>query len=398
MDGTILGQGSFRNPGPNPTTNTIRNGVPVLVNIPSGCDFMSVWNWVWFGESGLNTVTFNGVANAVVGIRYTWQLGMPAGQCMVEYSANGTTVMHNDILTEGGFTLYNPSNPQVSPPLGPPVAFSAISNNVQPTVTTGNTAGLSAGSIVRLSNSTQTDTQGIDFVVGSVTTNTSFTLLSGIGFNVLANVPGLVGGAGFYRIVNIDPLFYPRARTIVNISSSASFPNAIVSTSVPHGFTVGQAVRFRIPAICGLQGLNPSSANNYLTATIIDSIFNDAYSFMVDVNTFVMGTFSYPTVAQQPSSFAEVVPVGENTSVSLSSLSPQVPLQNGQQIFNTQTGLLADATVNTGFIGMILGIGGDGQALGTPIIGPAGTVANNNDVVLGDLMYWRAGKSSFGGQ
>jgi hypothetical protein len=193
-------------------------------------------------------------------------------------------------------------------------------------------------------------------------------------------------------------LFYPRARTIVNISSSASFPNAIISTSVPHGFTVGQAVRFRIPAICGLQGLNPSSANNYLTATIIDSIFNDAYSFMVDVNTFVMGTFSYPTVAQQPSSFAEVVPVGENTSVSLSSLSPQVPLQNGQQIFNTQTGLLADATVNTGFMGMILGIGGDGQALGTPIIGPAGTVANNNDVVLGDLMYWRAGKSSFGGQ
>lgn len=398
MDGTILAQGSFRNPGPNPNNNTIQNGVPVMIQVPCGCDFIQVENYQYWQETGTATVFFNGVANAAVGFRFTWQLGQLPGTALVEYKGVGTTVVSADRLDFGGFTLYDPTNPQVSPPLSPPVAFTAITNAVTPVVSTASTFGLAPGSIVRLSNSTQTDTQGIDFVVGAVITNTSFELLSGVGFNVLANAPGAAGGAGFYRIVYINPLFYPRARTIVNISSNANFQNGIVSTSVPHGFTVGQAVRFRIPPVCGLQALNPSAVNNYLTATIIDSVFNDQYSFMIDVNTFVMGTFSYPTVAQQPSSFAEVVPVGENTGYSLTSLSPQVPLENGLQIFNTQTGILADATVNTGFLGVILGIGGDGTQLGTPIIGPAGTVANFMGTVTGDLMYWRAGKSSFGGQ
>jgi hypothetical protein len=398
MDGTILSQGSFRTPGPNPNNNTIQNGVPVMLQIPSGCDFIQVENFTWWQETGSATVFFNGSASAAVGFRFTWQLGMLPGTGLVEYKAVGTSVMNADTLVDGGFTVYDPSNPQITPRLSGPVAFTAITNAVAPVVSTTNTAGLSEGSIVRLSNSTQTDTQGIDFVISNVITNTSFQLLGNVGFSQLANAPGAVGGAGFYRIVKVDPLFYPRSRVIVNITSSASFPNAIISTNVPHQYVVGQAVRFKIPAICGLQQLNPTAENNYITATVIDSIFNNAFSFMVDVNIFGSGTFSYPTVAQQPSEFPEVIPVGENTATSLVSLAPQVPLQNGLQIPNTQTGLLSDATVNTGFLGMILGTGGNGFISGTPIIGPAGTVANFGGVITGDLMFWRAGKSSFGGQ
>lgn len=397
MDGTILSQGSFRTPGSNTENNSIANGSPMLVQIPSGCDFMTVWNWTWWGEVGDNTVIFNDVDNAAVGIRYTWQLGMPAGEGLVEYCSNAASTINADRLVSGGFTLYNPTNPQITPPLSAPVAFSAISNQVAPVVTTTNTAGLSVGSIVRLSGSSQSDTQGIDFVVGAVTTNTSFQLLTG-GFNVLTNVPGSVGGAGNYRIVNLNPLFYPRARTIVSISHDPVVQNGIVSTSVPHGFTVGQEVRFNIPAVSGMVELNPSAQNNYMTGTIIDSVYNTDYSFMIDINTYNLTPFTFPTVAQQPSSFPEVTPVGENTAVSLASTSAQVPSVGGVQIYNTQTGILADATVNTGFMGMILGIGGNGNALGTPIIGPAGSIGNLSNVQTGDLMYWVAGKSTLGGQ
>ena len=91
--------------------------------------------------------------------------------------------------------------------------------------------------------------------------------------------------------------------------------------------------------------------------------------------------------------------MGENTAVSLSTVAAQVPSVGGIQIFGTQSGILADSTVNTGFLGIILGSGGNGLALTTPIIGPAGSVhfSAGNVITTTDLMYWVAGKSSFGG-
>ena len=74
-----------------------------------------------------------------------------------------------------------------------------------------------------------------------------------------------------------------------------------------------------------------------------------------------------------------------------------MPQVAGVQIPNTQVGILSDATVNTGFLGMILGIGGNGNSLGTPIMGPAGSIANIANVQYPDVMYWVAGKSSLGG-
>jgi hypothetical protein len=93
-----------------------------------------------------------------------------------------------------------------------------------------------------------------------------------------------------------------------------------------------------------------------------------------------------------------VIPFGEDTATSLSVLGAQVPTINGQQIFNTNTGLLADATVNTGYLGMILGNGGAGLALTTPILGPSGSIAwSAGNAPTGDTMYWVAGKSTYGG-
>ena len=391
MDGTILSQGTFRTPGSNTVNNTIANGSQMIVQIPSNADWMMVYDYSSFAAAGTNTATFEGVANGSTGMRWYWQRGMAAGQAMVEYKGNGVNSLNADLIVSGGFTLYDPSNPNITPLLSAPVATTAVTNVVRPVVSTANTAGLSVGSIVRLSNNAQFDNNGPEFVVGAVVANTSFTLLTAT--NPLANVPGAVGGAsGFYRIVNRDELFYPRRRFIVNITQAV---NAQVSTSVPHGMTAGQAIRFQIPAVSGMVQLNSTAQNNYRYASILSVL--DDYNFLIDIDTTAYTAFSWPTVAQQPSGYPIMVPVGENTSVALQSMQVQVPQVAGVQIPNTQVGILSDATVNTGFLGMILGIGGNGNSLGTPIMGPAGSIANIANVQYPDVMYWVAGKSSLGG-
>jgi hypothetical protein len=393
MDGTILCQGTFRTPGSNTANNTIANGNPMIVQIPSNADFMWVYDYSAFGSVGSNAATFQG-GTANTAFRWYWQRGMPAGQAMVEYKTNAASTVNGDVLLTGGFTLYDPSNPNITPQLSAPIATTAVTNATRPVVSTTNTTGLSVGSIVRLSNNNQTDNTGPDFVVGAVSAGSSFTLLTAS--NPLANVPGSTGGStGFYRIVSQDFLFYPRKRFIVNITQAV---NPQVSTSVPHGMTAGQAIRFNIPAVSGMIQLNPTTANNYLYGTILSVV--DDYNFIIDIDTTSFTAFSWPTVAQQPSQYPIMVPIGENTGAALSypaNLQVQTPQVAGVQIPNTQSGILADATVNTGYLGMILGSGGTGNSLGTAILGPTGSIANISNVQFPDVMYWVAGKSTLGG-
>ena len=303
-------------------------------------------------------------------------------------------------MASGGFTLYDPSGQSQGalPLVGPAVATTASTNATRPVVSTGNTTGISVGTVVRMSNTAQTDVNGIDMVVGAVTAGASFTLLTAT--NALATAPGAIGGAGFYRIVNSNPLFYPRRRYVTNITQAS---NAQVSTSVAHGLTPGQEVRFNIPAVSGMTQLNPNPLNNYFPSTsssgaIIVSVIDD-YNFTINIDTTTFTAFTWPTIAQQPSSFPIVVPFGEDTATSLSSPGNQVPSIGGQQIFNTNTGILADSTVNTGYLGMVLGGGGNGTQIAAAISGPAGTVhfTAGNVIDVADQMYWVAGKSTYGG-
>lgn len=369
MDGTILGQGTF----------TVGSSVvPQVVQIPSGADWMRVLNYTQFGTAG---------GASAHGLEFWWQRGMAAGTGVVKYYANGGQVLTGDTLVSGGFTLYDPSGNTSGalPFLGNPVATTASTNATRPVVSTANTAGLVANvSIVRLSNTAQNDVNGVDMVVGAVVANTSFTLLTAT--NPLATAPGAIGGAGFYRIVNYDPLFYPRKRYVVKITQAV---NAQVSTSVAHNYVVGQEVRFNIPSVSGMIQLNATPDNNYLSA-IVESVV-DAFNFTINIDTTAFTAFTWPTIAQQPSSFPEVHPVGEDTATSLSVNAAQIPLDiNGNPIYNANSGVLSDSVVNVGFLGMILGTGGNGTVSGAAITGPAGAAAS-------DVVYWLAGKSTYGG-
>jgi len=403
---TIISQGTFTAnltglSNPNPGNAEISNSVATNIIVPSNVDWISVRNFTEYSVAGTNGAYFNGVDDAYVGIEFFWQRGMAAGSALVQFYNNATQAVWADTLTSGGFTLYDPSGQSIGaqPLLGNPVATTASTNVTRPVVSTGNTAGISVGTVVRLSQTAQTDVNGIDFVVGAVTTNTNFTLLTAS--NPLATAPGAIGGAGFYSIVYNanNSLFYPRRRYVVKITQAA---NAQVSTSIAHGLTPGQEVRFNIPTQSGMTQLNPQTSNNYFPTSssvpaIVQTIVDD-YNFTININTTNYTAFTWPTIAQQPSSFPSVTPFGEDTATALLSATSQVPTIAGQQIYNTNTGILADSTVNTGYLGMVLGTGGTGTILTAPILGPAGAVTwTAGNVGTGDTMYWVAGKSTLGG-
>jgi hypothetical protein len=399
MDGTIIGQGTFlaNSTGlsnPNAGNASIGTANYTIIAIPSGADWVRVSNYTRWGTVGTTGAYFNGVANASVGLEFYWQRGMAAGTGIVTYKGAASAVLDGDTLVTGGFTLYDPSgqDPLALPVVGNPVATTASTNATRPVVSTASTAGVVVGSVVRMSNTAQTDVNGIDMVVGAVTVNTSFTLLTAT--NALATAPGAIGGAGFYRVINFDPMFYPRRRFVTNITQAV---NAQVSTSVAHNYVPGQEVRFTIPTVSGMVQLNASPANNYLSAIVLTVV--DAYNFTINIDTTAFTAFTWPTIAQQPSSFPEVAPVGEDTATSLVTAASQVPLdQWSNPVFNAQSGILSDATVNTGYLGMILGSGGNGLELTTPILGPSGAIAwSAGNVATGDRMYWTAGKSTYGG-
>lgn len=398
MDGTILGQGTFTSSfGANPNVGvaSVSQGNPVIIQVPSAADWVKVYDYTRFGIVGNNAAYLNGVANANTAVEWYWQRGMPAGTALVKYYANAGAAVTGDLLLSGGFTIYDPTGQQAGsqPLLGSPVAVTAVTNATRPVVSTANTAGVFVGTVVRLSNTAQNDINGRDFVVGAVTAGVSFTLLTAT--NPLANAPGAIGGAGFYRIVTWPPLFYPARKNVVNITQSATA--AQVSTSVEHSYTVGQAVRFNIPAVSGMVQLDTNNSNNYMYSTITSIV--DAYNFIIDTNTLSFTAFTYPTIAQQPSSFPTVEPIGENTMVGLAANQNVFPQFQNQNVFPANGGVFADATVNTGYYGMILGSGGLGQILAaTNLIGPAGSVAwSAGNVATGDVMYWVSGKAEFGG-
>lgn len=406
MDGTILGQGTFvanstNLANPLPGSATIGQANATIIQIPSNADWVRVMDYTQWGANGTTGAYFNGTANASTGVQYYWQRGMAAGTGIVTYKGAASAVLDGDTLVSGGFTLYDPSGQSqgAQPLLGNPVAVSAVTNSTRPAVTHTADTSVQVGTVVRLFSTAQSDVNGQEFVVGTITDSTHFTLLTA--GNALATAPGAIGGAGFYRIVyNANSaLFYPRRRLITNITAAV---NAQVSTAIAHGLTPGQEVRFNIPAVSGMTQLNPSLSNNYFPANsstnaIVLTVVDD-YNFTINIDTSAYTAFTYPTIAQQPSSFPFVIPFGEDTATSLITAASQVPTIGGQPIFNANSGILADSTVNTGYLGMILGNGGNGLALTTPILGPSGSIAwSAGNVATGDVMYWVAGKSTYGG-
>jgi hypothetical protein len=324
MENTIIQQGRF--------TST---GAAKTLQIRSDIDWMKIYN-VTVAAAGQTTA---------VGVEYYWQKGMPVGSQWEYKKSNAANAANlSSYITTGGFTV-------VDSTLGATGAIhatiTAISNAAIPVVTVGVNHTLSAGNIVRLIDCAGgQQLGGMDFTVGYNTLGAgTFSL------DYMAQI--VAATTGSYRLIPYDAIFYPRRRYVTKITQAA---NAVVTMSVTHGYTIGQKVRFTIPSVFGMVEMNGLLA----TIIAINTTTTSGNTITLDIDSSAFTAFAFPVSAAVPFTYAEVVPVGENTSVAIAA----------------GVDYLADATVNTGFIGMVLDAGADR---------PAG---QNNDVI-----YWVAGKS-----
>lgn len=337
MDGTILGQGTFTQ-GATAVNQTIM--------IPSGVDFLNVYN---FTQAG---------ATAGHGFQFYWQRGMGT-QGIVQISGGASAVTVGQTAANA-FVLYDPSTNPIGALNNGSTGVSGFTAANPGVVTVGATTGMRAGSVVIFNTlNNQPQYNGIPFSVGYGTfTGTTFSVDY---LNSTGSTPSTTGN---FRVINYQPLFYPRRRTITNITAAT---NAVVTLSVDHQFTVGQEVRFNLTGGTALWG--SYAAMNGQQATIVavntaTGVGNNTIT--VNFNTTGFGTFAFPPATALPFTPAEVIPFGEDTATALAQTPPLSSLE--------------DATVNTGFLGMTLAAGN---------LLPGGAA---NDVI-----YWVAGKSTYGG-
>jgi hypothetical protein len=329
----------------------ISNGAAQVINLRSDIDWMYVYNTT---QAAANQTT-------AVGVKYYWQRGFPNNSEWVTYKSNAANAANlEQYITTGGFSLVNSS---ISVP-GAAYTVTGISNATPPVVSTGNTTGVSIGSVVRLYNITGAEQLGgLDFSVGAVTANTSFTLAYG---------PSIVTAAGgspsAYRLIPYQPYMYPPTRVISDIQQatiagySASGTYAVITFTVQHAYTVGQKLRFVVPTVTSSAFGMPQLNGLFGTILAVGVADKNSYTntVVVDINVSTFGSFAWPLTATPNFTPAQVVPVGENTSVAN---------QYGVNPFE-------DSEINQAYIGMVLQ-GGAGY--------PGG--ATN------DVMYWVAGKS-----
>ncbi len=324
MDNTIIQQGNFS-----------ATGSPIRIDLRSDVDWMEVRNI---------TIAGNGQTTAV-GVKYYWQRGMPNGSKWTTFKSNAANAANLEAyITTNGFTLLNTST---QTPGTLQATITAISNAAIPVVSNSGTNGLAAGDVVRLFNVVSAQqVGGIDFTVGYNTLTTGT-------FSLDYMTQIVAGTTGSWRKINFNPIFYPRRRFITEISVASE---AVVTLSVTHGYTIGQQVRFVVPAAYGMVEINGLTGN----IVDIDTATTNGNTITVDIDSSAFTAFTFPLSAAVPFSPAEIVPVGEDTATALAF---------GQDI-------LDDATVNTSIIGMQLQGG---------VNCPGGAAS--------DEMMWVAGKS-----
>lgn len=292
-------------------------GAAFNLQLPSGYQDFRLINITDIGSTAASTPVMRAEGTSA----------MLAGSAYLSTKTNGaaTLDLETTVLVDG-FTLIEDS---ALVPIGAAIAITAITAANPAVVSTATTTGLTdAVTVVRIINETNMkQISSMDFTVGTVVASTSFQLkyLDASGF-------AAAGTTGFYRIVKAVDRYYPRRRFITAITKAAS---AVITLSVTHGYTAGQAVRIYVPAGFGMTEINGLLGN-------ITAINTTTNTITVDIDSTSFTTFAYPTsaIAAGGVSFPIVVPVGE-TAIN----STTFPYGN----------LLDDATDNQSFRGITIG-------------------------------------------
>lgn len=338
--GTTTLQGNFKSTGGN-----------IFIPLESGVDWMRVIN---LSEAALTNQTVQ------VGVEFYWQRGFPFDTTYSYYKSNAANADNLIFFnTAGGFTPIDTSTNTIGDLNNGSTGISNVSAANPPVVTVGSTGGMEAGSVVRIYNVVGAQQLGgLDFTVGNGTFSGTTFSLDYMPAIAAAAAPG--AGASF-RVINFDPIFYPRRRYITKIVRGST---TTVSLSVTHQYQVGQAVRFVVPAAYGMTQINGLLGTIVAIDTSVTAVTGNTITVNIDSNGF--SPFVFPVTSIHPFSPAEVVPVGEDTGVALS----------------LGANILADATINTAATGMLLTGGVDmpgGPSGGFSMFWQAGTVFSTNN-------------------
>lgn len=285
------------------------------------------------------------------GTEWFWQRGMANDDAVTNFHATASQIISTSTCAVGyngatyhGITLLNSSDDPVG---AINAGITAVTAAATPLVELASTTGLAAGDIVRMINIVGgQQLGGIDFTIGTITTDTSFEL------SYMAQI--VAGTTGSLRKISFDPLYYPRKRFVSAVTAAAS---AVVTLTVTHGYTIGQKVRFSVPAAYGMTQLDGLQG----TITAISTVNN---TVTVDINSAAFTAFAFPLTAAAPFTQALMMPIGEGAEI----VAGKVPLD--------------DATYNTGYIGFKLGT----SATAGIALGSAGGTTD-------DAIKWMAGKS-----
>ena len=278
-------------------------------------------------------------------------MGAGTGYVVNRVSGNNTTTL-TTVLTNG-FTLIDPTGPQLQASITGTTITSAA-----PAVASA-TQTFATGDVVRITNSTGLlQIAGWDFTV---------TAVNGSSFDLSyldTTLTNLTSGASAFKVqkLNFGALYYPPLRRITNVGTATSLgvqgagTSTILTLSVKHAYTVGQAVRIYVPNSFISSGTNVftnpgilGTASTYqqivaATITAINTADASGFTNTITVNINSTGTtFTWPTsaVAATGIQFPFVEPVGEAATTSAGTVNPQ--------------NLLDDATRNQGNYIMSLG-------------------------------------------
>lgn len=257
-----------------------------------------------------------------------WDSTFPTQAKITSLNAGGTAALPG-VVTTNGISLYDGTQSVL---LGAIVTGGALSK-ANPAQLTSTAHGLQTGDQIML--------------MGPFTAATAMNQLGGMVFTVTVTgantvtIPINTNTANFtattvtsWRKVRVGPLYYAQRAFITGMTAANPL---VVTTSTNHGYTVGQQVRLRVPAIFGMtQANNLQGVITAATATTftIGSIDSSAFT-----------AFAWPAVTSLPFTQAMVTPIG----------SGPMPVTVG--LVTHYEDLLDDATTNQQFQGFNIGAG-----------------------------------------
>ena len=307
-----------------------------FINLPSGYQHFKMFNLTDMGTAATTSVM------TAEGTSY-----MPAASAYYSVGSGASSIATPMFTATGGLTFILDSAGQ---PISAQLTGQTLSSAAPGVVGSTNTGALQNGDIVRIYNATNSQQiSGMDFTVGAVSANTSFTLA------YLATNQTNLGTATTlnYRILPFDARYYPRRRFITRVASVAG-GKSLLTLSVTHGYTVGQAIRIYVPENFG------TGANPFVTGPIgsgINTIGKGITATITAIGTADTNSFTNTiTVNVDSSAFTWLWP----TSATFAAGS-QVPFVEpvGMAAINTVAlpvgNLLDDATRNTSFNGVKIG-------------------------------------------